>query len=441
MSLAASFNHHIQTLQSRYEETLKLLRAEGIEIEAVVLHSGSEDIYYADDQHIPFRAHAHFLHWVPVNRPDQMVLIQPGKKPRFFQVVPDDFWYDQSVDTQTWWADNFEIVRLSRPDQVMDYLPSLRRIAFLGRETAFASELGLPSSLHNETHLKNRLDYYRSLKTDYEVSRVEAANRVALKGHAAARSVFQQHGSEWQIHMAFLQACGMTEHESPYTNIVALDEKSAILHYQYKRTDPGSDSRVLLIDAGATVNYFCSDITRTYARESVHETFRALIDEVQRLKLALIDDVQVGVSYTSLHEKAHESVLDILVRHEICHGSLDELRDDKISALFFPHGVGHLLGIQVHDVSGHFKDETGILAPPPEEHKFLRLTRKMEPGMVFTIEPGIYFIPSLLEPERDTPRGRKLNWDLIDTLTPLGGIRDEDNILVTANGPRNLTAA
>ena len=231
----------------------------------------------------------------------------------------------------------------------------------------------------------------------------------------------------------------MIEHDSPYTNIVGLDEKSAILHYQNKRRSSGRDSRVLLIDAGCRQRGYCSDITRTYARENVHPVFRNLVEKVDRLQLDLVDKVHVDIPYATLQDAAHDGILDILLENEICSGDRDALKEANISKLFFPHGIGHLLGIQVHDVGGYFKDETGALAPPPEEHKFLRLNRKMTENMVFTIEPGLYFIPVLLDAERNTDKGRMLNWDLIDALTPLGGVRVEDNILVTADGPQNLT--
>ncbi len=115
------------------------------------------------------------------------------------------------------------------------------------------------------------------------------------------------------------------------------------------------------------------------------------------------------------------------------------MRAQKIGHLFFPHGIGHLLGIQVHDVGGQLKDPSGEPAPPPPEHPFLRLTRETEPGMVFTIEPGLYFIPTLLDPERNSAKGRLLNWKLIDELIPFGGIRFEDDVVVTAAGYENLT--
>jgi Xaa-Pro dipeptidase len=106
---------------------------------------------------------------------------------------------------------------------------------------------------------------------------------------------------------------------------------------------------------------------------------------------------------------------------------------------FFPHGIGHHLGIQVHDVAGRQKDPSGTPAPPPPEHPYLRNTRTIEPGHVFTIEPGIYFIPMLLRPFRSGPDASAFDWDAIDALTPLGGVRVEDNVVVTAAGPRNLT--
>ncbi len=439
MNLSQLFQSHISVMQSRYEETLALLQKEDIHIEAVLVHSGTESVYFADDNHVLFQAHAHFQHWLPVQRPDQMVLFQPNKRPVYFQVVPTDFWYEQTVNVEDWWANSFDIVKLSDSNEVMDHLPKLRRIAFLGQNTAFASSLGIPSQLQNERHLCNRLDYCRSIKTDYEVSMVEQANQKAMLGHQAAFDAFMGGGSEWGIHMSFLTASEIIESESPYTNIVGLDEKSAILHYQNKRRQSGMKSRVLLIDAGCKVNGYCSDITRTYTRGDAHPVFTALVAGVDQLQQDLVEQVVSGLSYTELHNQAHEGVLDLLLEHDLCRGSREELKEKNATAVFYPHGTGHLLGLQVHDVSGHFKDNTGVLAPPPEEHRFLRLTRKMEPGMVFTIEPGLYFIPVLLDPHREDELGKLMNWTLIDELTRLGGIRVEDNIVVTQDGRRNLT--
>jgi len=108
-----------------------------------------------------------------------------------------------------------------------------------------------------------------------------------------------------------------------------------------------------------------------------------------------------------------------------------------------PHGVGHLLGIQVHDAGGRQINPQGDMQAPPADYPALRNTRTVEKNQVFTIEPGLYFIPQLLNPERGnadgTARGKLINWKLIDALIPLGGIRIEDNVLVTATGVENLT--
>ena len=108
---------------------------------------------------------------------------------------------------------------------------------------------------------------------------------------------------------------------------------------------------------------------------------------------------------------------------------------------FFPHGLGHFLGIQVHDVGGHLADPDGRRAPPPKAHPMLRSTRTLEPGHVLTVEPGVYFIEMLLDGWRNGTESRRdaINWEAVDALAPYGGVRIEDNVLVTDTGPRNLT--
>jgi Xaa-Pro dipeptidase len=445
MDLARHFADHIKHVQDVYTRAMQALKeeAQAPDIDAVLVHSGTEGVYFGDDMHIPFRSSGHFNYWVPViDTPDQMVLFQPGEKPIYFQVVPTDFWYEQGAETAAWWSEQFQVERLDDPAKVIDHLPAARRIAFLGGNTGFAAHIGLPAYLHNEKHLVNYLDYHRGMKTPYEVAQIKEANRLALISHRAAEQAFLDYGSEYDIHGAYLAANQMLEMDTPYTNIVGLDQKAAILHYQNKRRVSGKDSKVLLIDAGYRHNGYASDITRTYVRESAHPLFQSLTAKMDKVQLALVDKVHAGVPYIQIHEAAHEMVLDLLLEAGIVKGGRDEMIEKKVSSLFFPHGIGHLLGLQVHDVGGYFKDETGALAPPPEDHRFLRLNRPMTEGMVFTIEPGLYFIPVLLEPERNgegKELGQYLDWSLIDELIPLGGIRFEDNILVTADGPENLT--
>lgn len=167
--------------------------------------------------------------------------------------------------------------------------------------------------------------------------------------------------------------------------------------------------------------------------------FKALAEALNKLQLELCAMVKPGDSYAGIHLAAHRKVGTTLVDHGVLKCSVDAAIEKQHTSVFFPHGVGHHLGIQVHDIGGHQKSREGGVLPPPEAHPYLRNTRVMEAGQVFTIEPGIYFVQMLLEPHRTGPSSPDFNWPLIDSLAPLGGIRVEDNVVVTATGHRNLT--
>jgi len=435
---ASNFSKHIARLTQIYSTALDQCNAEGGGFDAILLHSGSEHHYFADDRGIPFQAFGHFCHWLPVNRPNQFVLFCPGQKSVYFQVVPNDFWYDQSIDMEDWWAEQFNVIRLSSVAELGQHLPG-KAIAYLGAQPELAKSLGLELSQINPGRLTAYLDFCRAVKSDYELDQLREANRIALQGHAAARQCFIEGGNEYEIHLAFLRACDILENESPYTNIVALDEKSAILHYQFKRREPAEAAQVLLIDAGCRLHGYGSDITRTHTKDEAHPVFRSLLSSMERLEQDLVTQIKPGMAYQELHDSALDRITSLLIEHDICKGSKDDLQEQQLAQLFMPHGVGHLLGIQVHDVGGHQKDSAGNSSPPSKHSPALRNTRIMEENMVFTVEPGLYFIPLLLEQERNTARGRLINWSLVDELYPCGGIRVEDNVRVRRSAAENLT--
>lgn len=436
----ASFRNHIREIQTRYERAIEKLGSKDIRIEAVLLHSGSELVYPYDDAHMPFRSLGHFKHWMPINLADQFVLVRPGKRPVFFEVRKDDFWVDTTAQIDAEFLAPFQVVRVERPEQVLNHLPPQRRIAFLGDSAAMAGKLGMPSALINEPNLRNHLDYGRSLKTPWEIQQIRTANEGGVVAHEVAYSAFLEGASEFEIFNRYLEGAGRSELEQPFAPIVCLDEKASILHYQHRRQTSGRNSRVLLLDAGHGCNGYAADITRTHVRETAHPVFQELNVRVCLMMHELIAMCKLGQPYETIQNATHDKTLHILRDLGIARGRIEQLKKHKISHLFFPHGIGHSLGIQVHDVGGLFKDDSCVLLPPPEEHRSLRMTRKLEDTMVYTIEPGIYFIPMLLNPERKTPRGKLLNWKLVDQLIPLGGVRHEDDVLITKKGPVNLTA-
>jgi Xaa-Pro dipeptidase len=146
--------------------------------------------------------------------------------------------------------------------------------------------------------------------------------------------------------------------------------------------------------------------------------------------------VQPGRPYQALHDEAHRLLAAALLRLGIARagGSVDALVGGGVTRKLFPHGLGHSLGVATHDVGCR-------LVQPRADNPFLRNTTDIAVGQVFTIEPGCYFIPALLEEARALPDGGGLDWGLVDALRPFGGIRIEDNIHVAASGPENLTRA
>ena len=432
---------HIAKLTRTYTDALQYVANEGPQPGAVLVHSGTENHYYGDDRGVAFQAYGHLLHWISVNRPNQFVYFRPGERPIYFQIVPSDFWYEQGIDIAPEWEETLTIVQLGSLDELSVQLKQhcVSDIAYIGGDDDIAASFGIDKSLINPKKLLAYLDFSRAVKTHYELEQLRAANRLALLGHAAAKVRFLEGGSEYEIHMAFLQATQNLEDECPYANIVALNEKAAILHYQFKRKINEDKGRVLLIDAGCKVRAYGSDITRTSVSEDVHPEFRSLVTAMEALELALVDEVKPGKTYQSLHASTLTRIASVLVDHKICTGEAADLIELNIPQLFMPHGVGHLLGIQVHDVGGHQSDINGTILPPPENSPALRNTRAMEVDMVFTVEPGLYFIPLILEAERSSDRGKLINWNAVDELYPCGGIRIEDNIRVTPDGAENLT--
>jgi Xaa-Pro dipeptidase len=265
---------------------------------------------------------------------------------------------------------------------------------------------------------------------------MRAANTIAARGHSRIAAAFDDGLSELELHGLYCDATRQRESELPYSNIVALNEHGAVLHYQHLERAAPADVRSLLIDAGADYCGYAADVTRTWAATGA--AFQPLIDSMERLQQTLCAEVRSGVDFVALNERAHELLADVLVAHRLVNCPAAEALESGLTRTFLPHGLGHLLGLQVHDAGGRQVSPDGEIRDPPAEHPFLRLTRVLEPGFVVTIEPGLYFIPSLLQALDPSARNR-VNWATVETLIPYGGIRIEDNVVVQEAKHRNLT--
>ena len=427
--LTTLFHAHIA---ERQRTTAEALASTGFD--ALVISSGKVYTHFADDQDAPFHPTPHFAHWCPMAGPHHLLLLRPGQRPRLIRYAPEDFWYEQAPLGSPFWASAFDLEEVGTVEDAWKALGTPARAAYIGNETDRAEAAGLEL---NPAGLTARLDWHRTNKSAYEVLCIEEATVIAARGHEAARAAFLAGASELEIHHAYVQAAGIVDHEMPYGSIVALNEKGAILHYEGKRKV--GNGAVLLIDAGAQVRGYAADITRTVAGPRCDPRFGALVDGMEKLELQLCDLVKPGMPYGDLHHQGHLAIASLLKEAGILEASPEEAVEKGLSRPFFPHGLGHHLGIQVHDVAGKMGAPDGTVAPPPPQHPTLRTTRTIDAGQVFTVEPGLYFIPMLLRPFRENEHKARFNWALIDELTPCGGIRIEDNLLVTADGHRNLT--
>jgi Xaa-Pro dipeptidase len=149
--------------------------------------------------------------------------------------------------------------------------------------------------------------------------------------------------------------------------------------------------------------------------------------------------VRAGFDYRQLHLDAHLALATILRDFGIVRVSPESAVESGVSSAFFPHGIGHGIGLQVHDVAGFAQSDRGGTIAKPQGHPYLRLTRVLEPGMAVTIEPGLYFIDMLLEELKDKGLGPSVNWDRVAQFKPYGGIRIEDDVVCTEGEPLNLT--
>ncbi len=420
---------HIQALNHAYQA-----RMAAHNLDSLAIYSGHANNHFADDHATSFQSYGHFIHWVGMaDVQHSWLVIQPHQRPQLYLYAPADFWHLPTQLPEEPWVAEFDVHLCS--DKITP--PLTGHAAVIGdlKELASTTPLANVATLHPEG-LVRELDELRMVKSAYEVACLREANRLAIAGHQAANAAFIGASAELDVQLAYLGASRQRESDVPYQNIIGLNEHAGVLHYQ--RYDLSAPKRrySLLVDAGRRFRGYCADITRTYAGPDAPSEFGELISAMHGLKDELITQIVPGIEFLTLHEQMHRGLADILISHGLYQGSVESAVETGVTRAFCPHGLGHSLGIQVHDVAG-LRQPDGSPSPAPDTHPALRLTRTLQAGMVITIEPGLYFIPMLLAPLRKKPH--PIDWTLVDRLAVCGGIRIEDNILVTEGGSENLT--
>lgn len=427
---SALYASHLAALMARADSALA-----NAGFDALLIHSGSLRYHFLDDRPYPYKPNPHFKHWLPLTRhPDCWIAYRPGHQPVLVYHQPEDYWHEVPAPPAGYWVEHFDVRVVSDVRDAPAHLPAGLRCAVIAE-----GDTGLDAyPANNPKGLLDELHYWRAAKSEYELALMRLASLKAVRGHLAAEAAFRAGQSEYQIHLRYVEATGMTETDLPYGNIVALNQNAAVLHYQYQRTELPLQHLSFLIDAGAEEAGYASDITRTHARHpGVFADLIAALDEVQ---LELCDMVRPGQSYPLIHLHAHLRIGELLERFKLVRMSAQAQVQAGLTSVFFPHGIGHLLGLQVHDVAGFARNPQGETLPKPPGHPYLRLTRTLEADHVVTIEPGIYFIDSLLKGLANGPHAGDVAWTEIDALRHYGGIRIEDNVRARADAaPENLT--
>jgi Xaa-Pro dipeptidase len=413
--------------------TDKALAACGFD--ALVVHAGVPPTQFLDDQDYPFKPNPHFKAWVPItDNPHCVLIYRPGRKLFVLFHRPEDYWHKPAGLPAEAWSQRVDIEPLAAPQDARKHWTGIGRAALVGPADVFADA---DAATVNPPALLAQLHYERAVKTEYELECMRRASRVAAAGHRAALAAFRHRGSEYDAHMDYLRACGQREEEMPYNNIVAFNEHSAVLHYQHLERSPPAVFRSFLIDAGAQYRGYSCDITRSYAAD--RSLYADLVKAMDDAQLTLCSQIKSGTDYRDVHLSAHRALGDVLKAAGIIGLGGQDALESGLTSVFFPHGIGHLLGLQVHDVGGVMADAAGHERQRPPGHPYLRLTRMLEPGVVVTVEPGIYFIDLILKTAREDKRRGLIDWNKVDALLPYGGIRIEDDVVTTAGAPENLT--
>jgi len=327
--------------------------------------------------------------------------------------------------------------RAGRPAALLGNSDLLERPAGYGLHPEQLAMLALDGELSER--LSGVVVAARRAKDDVELDLMRAAAVATWAGHRAALEGARAGMSERALQVEIDHALQRAGAERPaYSTTAASGPNAAVLH-----AAPGArllaDGDLVLVDAGAEVCGYDCDVTRTWPVSARFDgEQRAIYDIVLELQQAAVASVRAGVEYRDIHMQAARAIARGLVDFGLLKGDPDGLVEQDAHALFFPHGIGHLIGLATHDVGGYLpgrepSDRPGL--------KFLRSDLPLEPGYVVTIEPGIYFIPALLQdPLLREQHADAVNWARVDAMLAFGGVRIEDDVVVTEDAPEVLTA-
>ncbi|PIA15995.1 Xaa-Pro dipeptidase [Coemansia reversa NRRL 1564] len=279
----------------------------------------------------------------------------------------------------------------------------------------------------------------RVFKDEFEIDMIRRANRISGDAHLALMKETRLGMNEAELRGRFVgltlaQGC---IYES-YGTIAARGRNASILHYTKNNQQLDDDTETILVDAGGTYENYASDITRTWPigpkfSPECREIYQIVLD----MQKITIDACAPHKQWEDMHLLSNRVAAEGLLRLGILKGSIEDIMEHDVVGYFLPHGIGHFLGIDTHDVGGYPKNTERIDRPGL---RYLRVRREMLPNMVLTVEPGIYFVDGILATARADPKiAKHIDFEKVANYHKVGGVRIEDNIVITEDGCENLT--
>ncbi|MFA6046687.1 MAG: aminopeptidase P N-terminal domain-containing protein, partial [Phycisphaerales bacterium] len=381
------------------------------------------------DQTYPFRAHSEYLYVAGFECAGAIVAFDPHDGPQsgWQSFVP------LVTEAEVIWEG-----REQPPGTLLtDFKPWLesrrgRPVATLGARVS-----DVPSDDGATERIREAFTHARRSKDAHELSLLRRAASATATSYALIRDFIRPGVTERGIQIAleaeFLRHGGT---RPGYGSIVGSGPNAAVLHFEPSRRMVG-DGDFVLIDAGAEVDRYTVDVTRTFVAGQPSAFQRDLHQVVRRTEERAIARCVAGAEWKRLHLAAAVDLVEGLVDMGVMHGHPTALVEQEAHTLFFPHGLGHMVGLGVRDASGR---APGRARDPRASLRTLRMDLPLAPGYVVTVEPGLYFIrPLLMDPARRARFAHAVNWNLVDEHLHLGGVRIEDNVLVTDGAPEILT--
>ncbi|HEY9883845.1 MAG TPA: aminopeptidase P family protein [Thermosynechococcaceae cyanobacterium] len=418
----------------------------------VLLWSGSSSPRNFRANTFPFRASSHFLYFAGLPLENAAIRLDGGMLVLFMdEASPGSaLWHGESPKRDEIAAtigaqDAYPLAELASQAEgvatiaVQDATTRAHQAKVLKRAIASAAE-----SQHIDLELARAIVSLRLTHDEFALAELRKAATVSIAAHKAGMAATRGASVEAEIRAAMEGVIIANNMTCAYTSIVTVHGEVLHNNQYHHPMQPGD---LLLADVGAeTASGWASDITRTWAvAGKFSPTQRAIYDVVLAAHDACIAAISPGVEYRELHLLAAQTIAAGLVDLGILRGQVDDLVEQDAHALFFPHGVGHLLGLDVHDMedlgdlAGY---ETGRVRSDRFGLNYLRLDRPLQAGMVVTIEPGFYQVPAILQdPERRSRYQAVVDWNRLAQFADVRGIRIEDDVLLTATGSEVLTAA